>query len=143
MIFRSKIDLWLILLIIPGILVSASVVVGAFRSQSPWFVASICFLLGILLPVSLLAFTRYEVTSDSILIRSGPFQWTISLASVKKLESSKSMSASPAMSLDRLRIDYERSGTVASILVSPADQEGFREAVQAGQRRALADGKRS
>ena len=33
--------------------------------------------------------------------------------------------SAPALSLDRLRIDYEEGGRVRSLLVSPKDKEGF------------------
>jgi hypothetical protein len=33
--------------------------------------------------------------------------------------------SSPALSLDRLRINYRRRGKLRAILISPADKEGF------------------
>jgi Bacterial PH domain len=133
MIFRSKVDLWLIVVIAISVTLNVNLIVGIFQSQSSWFAALICLCFGIALPISLLTFTRYEVDGDCLLVRSGPFRWKILLSSVRKIEATKSSASGPALSLDRLRVDYEKSGTLKSILISPLDQEGFRAAVEASR----------
>jgi Bacterial PH domain len=103
MIFRSKVDLWVILLIATEVLLSAKVAVNAIQNQSAWLTAFFSFCFGIALPISLITFTRYKITSDSILVHSGPFKWNILLSSVRKIEATKTLGSAPAMSLNRLR----------------------------------------
>ena len=86
-------------------------------------------MIALALPVWLLVSTFYTIGDEELLIRSGPFNWTIKLADIRKIESSRSVLSSPALSLDRLKIEYE-PGKV--ILVSPKDKEAFVKALQIG-----------
>ena len=78
------------------------------------------------LPVWLLLSTYYLVDAGNLMIRSGPFRWSISISEIKSVEPSRSLLSSPALSLNRLEIQYGRGKTV---LVSPKDVEGFRNAI--------------
>lgn len=125
--FRSKVDSWyyLLLIIIP---ITVLVPVIFAPSQTDQLVGIVIGLVASALPVWLLYSTIYEVDEKTLKIRSGPFRWKIQLADIRKVEPSRPLLSSPALSLDRLRIDY---GTHRSILVSPADQDGFIHAINA------------
>lgn len=70
-------------------------------------------------------FTRtfYVLTAADLLIRSGPFRWSIPLAHVRLVLPTRNPLSSPALSLDRLAIRHA-SGT---IMISPEDQRRFLE----------------
>jgi hypothetical protein len=78
------------------------------------------------LPVWLLFSTYYVVEANTLKIRSGPFGWSILISEIKSVRPSRSVLSSPALSLNRLEIQYGRG---QSILVSPEDIEGFKNAI--------------
>ena len=57
---------------------------------------------------------------------SGPFRWRVPIADIQSVTPTRSLWSAPALSLDRLRINY---GNGRCILVSPADKQGFMEAI--------------
>lgn len=123
--FRSKIDWWLAIpfaIAFGGMLLSAyvSVMLGSW--------------LMLLLPLACLAFfswiifgTFYHIEDDNLLVRSGPFRWRIAIKDIRRIIPTHNPLSSPALSLDRLRIEY---GNGRSIMVSPADKEGFQAAIE-------------
>jgi len=121
--FRSKIDLWLV-----AVCVAIPIVVLEFfvedTTVSDWSADVIAY--GIVALVLLLFAwtyftTRYRFTAEFLLVKSGPFAWTIPLRSITKVEPSHSPVSSPALSLDRLAIHYDGK----MLMVSPADKQGF------------------
>ena len=62
--------------------------------------------------------TYYIVEGGSRTLRSGPFRWRIRMSDIHRAHPSRSPFSSPALSLDRLRIEY---GESRHILVSPSD----------------------
>lgn len=80
------------------------------------------------LPIWLLARTYYTFEGTDLVVRSGPFNWRIPLEQIRGVEPTRSPLSNPALSLDRLRIDYGSNG---SIMVSPADKEGFLRQINA------------
>lgn len=73
--------------------------------------------------------TTYKITSDNKLkIRSGLLRFDdINIFSIKKITPTKSLISSPALSIDRLEIFYNKYD---SILVSPTDKKGFIESLR-------------
>ena len=51
--------------------------------------------------------------------------WKIPLASIQRVSPSHDLLASPALSIDRLRVDYRQNGKQRFILISPRDKPGF------------------
>lgn len=84
-------------------------------------------LLVTIVPVWLYLTTAYEVDEERLLIRSGPFRWNILLSEIAKVEPSRSVLSSPALSLDRIRIEY---GVNKFVLVSPMEKEEFIKATK-------------
>jgi len=101
MTFKSAVDTWFYLVLV-------TVVVTMLISLRPLMTGPVPMSAGVLE------------------IRSGPFKWTIPLDAIKKVDPSRSLLSSPALSLDRLRIQY---GGGKSILVSPNDRDGFLAAI--------------
>jgi Bacterial PH domain len=103
--------------------------------------------LAALVPVALgglvlwqLCATSYEVGAEDLVLRSGPFRWRVPLDAIAEVYPTRNPPAHapaltwaqhfrsnhPALSLDRLRVDYHRRGGRADFyLISPRDQAGF------------------
>jgi hypothetical protein len=67
------------------------------------------------------------LTSDELRIHCGPLRWQIPIQDIIYISATRSLFASPALSLDRLRIDY-RDGRM--VMVSPRDKEPFIAAIK-------------
>ncbi|MDP4944639.1 MAG: PH domain-containing protein, partial [Alishewanella sp.] len=68
------------------------------------------------LPIWLINSTRYTLTEQQLLVQSGPFQWQIPIVQISNITPTINPLSSPALSLDRLRIDY---GQGRSLMISP------------------------
>lgn len=127
MTFRSKIDLWLILVLVAAAALPLLQFMAALQNGSNWLPHILIF--GLLAGVFswLLLSTKYTVTNDAVMVQSGPFRWRIAKSEITRIVPSKSILSSPALSLDRLRIDYADGRN--SILISPRDKDGFLRAI--------------
>lgn len=122
-IFRSKVDLWLI-----GAMVAVPVLALYFIFEGTGvdeiFVdmaaAAICAVVLLGCAWFFLS-TRYTLTGEALLVKSGPFSWVVPLREISSIEPTGNPSSSPAFSLDRLRIRYRER----EIMISPADKDGF------------------
>jgi hypothetical protein len=123
--FASKVDWWLAALLIVPLVLVGLFVVPAVLSTHP------ALLLTIVVPQALvlwiLARTFYLVTEDALVVRSGPFRWTIPLTSIRSLSATRNPLSSPALSLDRIAIEY----TGGRLMVSPRNKAAFVRAVRA------------
>lgn len=122
--YRSKIDWWLQVILVAaiglGILGCISAVMSG-RENALWTaVPTAIFAIG--LPVWVLISTRYTLDGEVLVIRSGPFKWKVPVAEITAITPTRNPLSSPALSLDRLRIDY---GGGKSVMVSPKDKERF------------------
>lgn len=135
MLFRSKIDAWLaIVLVGAATLVLVAAGTGLRQASGMGVLVTVLVItLGAVLPVWILASTTYRVDGGTLHVRSGPFRWHIPVSSITRIEPSNSLESAPALSLTRLRIDY---GAGRSILVSPADQQAFLRAIEKSKSRA-------
>jgi hypothetical protein len=121
--FRSKVDWWLAaLLIAPVLLLGALLLAGV---TDPWVLTLV--LAPQALVIWVLARTLYIVTDDALLVRSGPFRWTIPFLSIRSLSATRSPLSSPALSLDRIAVDH----TGGRLLLSPRNKAGFVRAILA------------
>ena len=85
LVFRSKIDFFIGLVYAGVIVVSAYSAFAAFAGRSSGSVAIglVIALLGVGLPVWLVLSTRYILTDESLLVRSGPVRKTIPIAEIQ------------------------------------------------------------
>src|SRR5262245_18711677 len=65
--------------------------------------------------------TYYVIDGDMLVIRSSFVTWRVPIREIRSVKPTRSAASSPALSLDRLRIEYGRKW----ILVSPAERERF------------------
>src|SRR5262245_37306789 len=106
--FQSKIDTWLAVTLFSSALAS---LVAAYlvATQTLRFELAVALLaIGGGLPLWLLYSTPYEISGAALHIRSGPFRWRIPQSQVPRVTPSRSLISSPALSSDRLRIEYGR-----------------------------------
>jgi len=106
--------------------------VAVVRGRS--ILMSIFLILFIAFFTSLLA-TNYTIRGDVLLIRSGPFHWTVRIADIVSVRETHEPSSSPALSLDRLAIAYTVKGERREILISPADKRRFIDVLRAANPR--------
>jgi hypothetical protein len=123
-VFPSKLDTWLGVVLGTAVLASLGAAAGLLIAfgVSRLFLALVFVGVGALLPLWILSTTRYYVSRTDLYITSGPFRWRIPLHEIRDVTPTRNPLSSPALSLDRLRIDY---GSGKSIMVSPRDREAF------------------
>lgn len=133
--YKSKVDTWLLIVMLSAVLVSAlaSIAVLAAGLAELWWVLLLTIGAGVILPIWVLLSTRYKVQPDRLTIRSGPLMWHIPLSEITRITPTHSSLSSPALSLDRLRIEY---GLDRSIVISPQDKERFIKHVEELRRSA-------
>ena len=76
---------------------------------------------------SCLRSTYYRIDGGTLRIHSSFLTWRVPIADIRSITPTRSGQSSPALSLDRLRIEY---GSRA-VLVSPDDARRFIEALRA------------
>lgn len=127
--FGSKVDLWLliVLLVVFSICVFPALSLLGEGGAGARAVAVLLLAFGAL-PVWILLATRYVLSDEELRIRCGPFKWTVPLREITAVTPTRSPLSSPALSLDRLRIDY---GNGRSILISPEQRNAFLRSLEA------------
>ena len=123
-VYRSKIDTWLIAVLVPAMVAAGAVGLLATASGTPATVWSGAFIvaIGLGLPWWVLVATHYTFAERELVIRSGPFRWRVPVAEITDVSPTSNPLSSPALSLDRLRIEYGRKRW---IMISPRDREDF------------------
>jgi hypothetical protein len=128
--FSSKVDGWLIPVMILSLAGLVSALIAVMITESPWpvrgLVAGVTAVVTILL-FSIFRSTYYTITESNLRVVSGPFKWTIPLAEINDITPSRNPLSSPALSIDRLKISY---GKKKSILVSPSDKGAFIRSIE-------------
>lgn len=114
--FRTKFDLWIVL-VLTVIPVGAALAV-AF-SDEPWVllvILPIWALVGlVVLPCD------YTLEDDKLVIRSGVIKWRVPYDQIKRVYPTRSPLSSPAWSLDRIAIDYGKTW----VMISPKEKVEF------------------
>jgi hypothetical protein len=133
--YPSKIDWWLAAILVSSMAVcvyaSAHVILAA--PPGTWWVVLPIGGLGVGLPLWLLLGTHYTLEPTQLLIRSGPFRWRVPIADITRITPTSNPLSSPALSLDRLRIEYGRG---SAIMISPRGKEQFLRDLEALRRSA-------
>jgi len=130
--FDSKRDLWLVLLLRIMPLAVLAVVADAWYLQrhdmrGPIAGAFILIVFELFFFESILRSTYYLIDAGTLVIRSSFFSWRVPIAEIRSITTTRSALTSPALSLDRLRIEYGRK----VILVSPEDRQRFIDSLRA------------
>jgi hypothetical protein len=122
--FRSRIDWWLAAVMVLSAAASLMAVVTVAVVESPLLGLAISplLLLSVGLPLWLLLATYYRIDAAELHVRCGPFAWCIPLQEIRAIAPTRNPLSSPALSLDRLRIDFGRG---RAIMISPLDKAAF------------------
>jgi hypothetical protein len=122
--YPSKIDWWLgVLLVVPLAAALGTAIALQLGGEAGSAIVGWLALLGVVaLYVVVVWPVAYELTGDAIVVRFGLMRWRIAYRSIREVKPTRSLLASPALSLDRIVIDTD--GSLAP-MISPADRDGF------------------
>lgn len=128
--FRSRIDAYyLFLLVVVVLLVDGSATIAITQAFTPLVLPQILMAFFFLtLPALLFLFllpVRYWVTQSEVIVHSGQRRWRIPLADILRVTPHRGVGPGPALSIQRLRLDYLTPDGEAGLSVSPTDPEAF------------------
>lgn len=81
--------------------------------------------------VWMLAGTRYVLDGNTLAVFCGPLRWRVDVSTITRAFPTDDPTSGPALSLDGVQIDHVKNGKPDTLLVSPADREGFIAALKA------------
>lgn len=121
--FRSRVDWWFHAAVMLAAVASlfALVTVAMEGSVDEALALAPLILLCLAFPIWLMRSTYYRFDATQLYIRSGPFRWRVPFNEIRSIKPTRNPLSSPALSLDRLRLEYRNR----AILISPADKQGF------------------
>ncbi len=129
--YRSKLDTWLALVLGFAMIMSTVAAVSAIAAggwQYAW-AAAITIFFGIFI-LWILRGTFYILDGKILTVRSGPFKWRVPIDEITGITPTHNPLSSPALSLDRLRIEY---GNGRSIMISPENKDEFIADIEAAK----------
>jgi hypothetical protein len=124
--YRSKVDWWLGLLLclppVAAIAACAKLLGEGKLNELPWGIAAGLFVValygGLVFPM------KYGLDENHLLVRFGLCRPRIPLAKVSEVHPTHNPLSSPALSLDRLRVQFGE-GPLKAVMISPADRDRF------------------
>lgn len=140
--FRSRIDLWVLIVLLTVVAASllgyAHILTLVHRGMAGTHWPSIAVLgvlctVGTVVPLWLLLTTRYRMSDETLDVRSGPFHRSIRIRDIVDVSRSRSAGLSPALSSDRLKVDY---GGGRYVLISPENKTAFLRSLEARRKDA-------
>lgn len=124
--YPSKVDWWLVPLLslapVASIVACISLVLEGQLAALPWAVGGVLFVLGVYL--GLVIPMKYGLDDTTLVVRFGICRQRIALADILEVRPTHNPLSSPALSLDRLRIQFG-PGLFKVVLISPADRDRF------------------
>lgn len=131
-IFRSKKDWWVVAFVIcmSGLLFQLLLTMYAKGTFVQYPLHSAVYILAILILWWPIFNTKYVIDSEHLHIQILFFKWKIPLDQISHVSPSNNSIASPALSLKRLKIEYQQAGENKFILVSPRQQQAFCQALK-------------
>ena len=129
MLYRSKKDWWLVGLVWGAAL--SPLAVALFLMSTPgggdglqwWFIR-----VGVVASAAVMLTSyplNYEITTEELIARCGVMRWRVPLNAIQEVSQSRNAASAPTWSLDRLRIEYLKSGESRALFVSPEDKAAF------------------
>jgi hypothetical protein len=119
--FRSKVDTWLIWVLILGVGLSIVVLVAAAILERKFYLIPIGLMSPLLIWICAWPM-EYTLERDRLVIRSGFIRKAVPYADIRSVEPTRNPLSAPALSLDRLMI-RRRKGS--GVMISPDDRETF------------------
>lgn len=127
--YRSKKDTWLVALLCGiTLLLFALGILYLFLPGIPrgaaWLVLFIGIAMGALF-LALMTTTYYEITPAALVVHSVGLHREIPLGAIQQVFPTRNPLTGPALSLDRLQVDYSTGGQARFTLISPEDKLSF------------------
>jgi hypothetical protein len=124
--YRSKVDWWLaVLLCLPpaaSIAVCLALALNGKPSEVPWGVGVVLLVFGIYF--GLVLPMRYGLDDAHLVVRFGVCRQRIALANIVEVHPTHNPLSAPALSLDRLHVQFGR-GFFKAVRISPVDRDRF------------------
>lgn len=129
---HSKKDWWVLAFIVcmTGLLVQLLMTMQAKGNITAYPLHTATYIITILVLWWPVFNTRYVIDHENLIIHCIFLKWTIKLSDIQKIERTSNSVASPALSLDRLKIEYTKNGKQKFVLVSPRNKATFCQALQ-------------
>ena len=132
--FKSKIDAWLVIPLLAPAAIIFMASGGASNGTVHLTAAGLALLavplvVGAALPLWLYLSTSYTVGPENLTVRCGPVTRAVPLRSITRVAAVRSIESAPALSLDRLVIEY---GARQHVVISPKNKPRFLEALAQG-----------
>ena len=130
--FHSKIDWWVLgfLIAMTGLLVQLLLTMYAKGTMVEYPEHTAVYVLTIAVLWWPVFNTRYSIQNDTLTIRCMFLKWVIPLANIQQISKTSNPISSPALSLDRLKIEYIQEGKIKHVLISPRNSQQFCQVVQ-------------
>ena len=125
--FRSKKEWWVVAFVIcmTGLIVQLLVTMYAKGNISAYPVHATTYMLTVVVLWWPILNTRYLVDDEYLVIHSMFLKWKIKRSDIQGISTTNNSVASPALSLDRLKVDYIKDGKAKFVLISPKDKTAF------------------
>lgn len=125
--FRSKIDWWVMgfVICLTGMLIQLLLTMYAKGTMAEYPEHTAVYVLTIAMIWWPVWTTQYTVANGQLNIRCMWLNRNIPMADIQGISPTSNSVSSPALSLDRLKVDYLKDGKIKSVLVSPKDKQGF------------------
>lgn len=125
-VFSTRVDRWLLLVLGASAVVSvAAVIAAALEAPGEALVAGLIVVASFALVIALAVPTHYIISDRELTIRSGMLRHRIPLESIVRVYPTRNPLSAPAWSLDRLGVDYRRTRGRSLALISPDRREEF------------------
>jgi hypothetical protein len=127
MTYKSKKETWLMVVIVASTLgtVFAGAALILFAPEIWVRVIGLVMMFASLITILLTTPISYTIDRDSLYVRGGYKHWTIPIQNILAVRPSRGWLASPALSMDRLEIEYKDWEGTSLLLISPARTDQF------------------
>lgn len=124
--FPTKVDLWLVLVLVVALGGSFVGTIAAIDLQRPGSWVPLLLMVGTIAFIALVSVpTVYTLRESDLLVRYGLLRRAIPYAGILRAYRSRNALSSPAWSLDRIAIDYREGGSRRFVLISPVRRDEF------------------
>lgn len=126
-VFYSKKDWWVVAFVIcmSGLLIQLLLTMHSRGTDQMYPVHTAVYSLVVLLLWWPIFNTRYKIDDDYLTVKCLFLSWKIKKQDIEKISLTSNSIASPALSLDRLKIEYTVNNQRKFLLVSPRNQAKF------------------
>lgn len=126
--YRTRVDTWIVVVLAGAVALPITIAVVSYvrmgTGPAVWLPLAIAALMIVIIFIVAVP-TRYQVTTDRLLIRSGWLRWEVPLAEIESVTPTSNPLSSPAWSLERLEVRWTGTGSPRSILISPQRSDEF------------------